>query len=539
MTTPEPDRRKRIVLVVALAVNLILLTVLGVSMFARLENVRAQEQTGLSWGDPAPQLDDLRAVDGRAVSTRPVATGGTAFFIFFDTSTVEALEPQLDVLARTHLDDPHLELTAVFQGDEAAWRDLDRAVPERFPVVADAGGEVARAFAIAAAEAGSFSVAVDDAGLIRLFLGTILPAHLIAEVAGRSSPPNVGAAGGARRAAPSPIAAGAGVRPGMVDAAAPTGRLETGQVRVRLRRVSDRGAGRLEVGSDGTIYALDRRQHAIWMLTPDGADLRRLGGFGQGPGDLIMPYDMGVEADGSLLVVERGNQRLQRLGPEGGTRAELSVAGNVSAVTVAGDGTILVAASRSGHRVLRTERDLRSLRPHVALAEVPWLRGRLETDLAEGIEVAPLHDRLAMALNESYVRIGRSGRLFLIRVWKPALEVFDARGRRLFGRDLTFSGLDRWSQRFDDTLSQLLAEGTAGVLILVQDFALAPDDETVALALTGDCPGVVLATPDGTVHHELCLLDDRGLPFEPTAICGLGGGRWLVGNGLGIFTFEQ
>ena len=53
--------------------------------------------------------------------------------------------------------------------------------------------------------------------------------------------------------------------------------------------------------------------HRIVVTGRDGLIRRILGGAGPGPGRLAYPYDLAIEDDGSILVVEYGNNRVQRL----------------------------------------------------------------------------------------------------------------------------------------------------------------------------------------------------------------------------------
>ena len=61
------------------------------------------------------------------------------------------------------------------------------------------------------------------------------------------------------------------------------------------------------------LYIADAVNHRIVVTDATGRRLRILGGPGIDPGRLSYPYDLALEPDGTLLVVEFGNNRIQRL----------------------------------------------------------------------------------------------------------------------------------------------------------------------------------------------------------------------------------
>lgn len=61
------------------------------------------------------------------------------------------------------------------------------------------------------------------------------------------------------------------------------------------------------------LFIADAVNHRIVVTGRDGLIRRILGGAGPGPGRLAYPYDLALEDGGSILVVEYGNNRVQRL----------------------------------------------------------------------------------------------------------------------------------------------------------------------------------------------------------------------------------
>jgi hypothetical protein len=62
---------------------------------------------------------------------------------------------------------------------------------------------------------------------------------------------------------------------------------------------------------DSLVYVLDVVQKRVGMLSVDGSRAAWTGQSGRGPGEFIDPVALGVGAEGSLYVVDRGNLRVE------------------------------------------------------------------------------------------------------------------------------------------------------------------------------------------------------------------------------------
>ena len=71
------------------------------------------------------------------------------------------------------------------------------------------------------------------------------------------------------------------------------------------------------VDSDGNIYVLDERNTRIQKLTPEGIFLLSIGRHGQGPGDFQYPYSMDIDDADRLHVFDFMNKRIQVMTPGG------------------------------------------------------------------------------------------------------------------------------------------------------------------------------------------------------------------------------
>jgi DNA-binding beta-propeller fold protein YncE len=82
----------------------------------------------------------------------------------------------------------------------------------------------------------------------------------------------------------------------------------------------------LVVDGQGRVYVLDSFRNgfpadpgtgAVQVFDADGQFLAEWGAYGTHPGELIGPFGIGLDPDGTLLIAEFDNNRVQRFTPEG------------------------------------------------------------------------------------------------------------------------------------------------------------------------------------------------------------------------------
>ncbi len=74
----------------------------------------------------------------------------------------------------------------------------------------------------------------------------------------------------------------------------------------------------LEVDSAGRVYVLDGYAHRVRAFSPEGRELWSMGREGEGPGEFTAPVGLAWAPDGTLWVVDPGNQRATVLDPADG-----------------------------------------------------------------------------------------------------------------------------------------------------------------------------------------------------------------------------
>ncbi|MDH6196060.1 sugar lactone lactonase YvrE [Mycobacterium frederiksbergense] len=72
------------------------------------------------------------------------------------------------------------------------------------------------------------------------------------------------------------------------------------------------------VGADGRIFVTDGYLNArVSVFDPDGIFMYQFGAAGDGDGQFMLPHDLTIDVDETILVADRMNRRLQRFDAEG------------------------------------------------------------------------------------------------------------------------------------------------------------------------------------------------------------------------------
>jgi DNA-binding beta-propeller fold protein YncE len=67
----------------------------------------------------------------------------------------------------------------------------------------------------------------------------------------------------------------------------------------------------------GNVIVLDMGNHRLMKYDMNGKLIKQIGSIGQGPGELLRPYDFDVDGEGKLYVVEDGNKRVSIFSGDG------------------------------------------------------------------------------------------------------------------------------------------------------------------------------------------------------------------------------
>ena len=65
------------------------------------------------------------------------------------------------------------------------------------------------------------------------------------------------------------------------------------------------------------LLVTDRGKHCVWVMSPEGKPISRIGKLGTGEGELLLPHGITVLNDDSIAVSESGNHRISIFAPNG------------------------------------------------------------------------------------------------------------------------------------------------------------------------------------------------------------------------------
>ncbi len=71
------------------------------------------------------------------------------------------------------------------------------------------------------------------------------------------------------------------------------------------------------VGLGGSLWVVDKSNNRVQKFSPDGKFLAKFGSSGAGEGQFSSPASIAVDRDGNLLVLDKGNNRVQKFDPDG------------------------------------------------------------------------------------------------------------------------------------------------------------------------------------------------------------------------------
>ena len=77
------------------------------------------------------------------------------------------------------------------------------------------------------------------------------------------------------------------------------------------------GPAGIAIGADGSILVAEHGNHRVQRLSATGSPVAEWGRKGSGPGEFVNPYGVAIGADGRVFVADRGNNRLQIFSPTG------------------------------------------------------------------------------------------------------------------------------------------------------------------------------------------------------------------------------
>ena len=103
----------------------------------------------------------------------------------------------------------------------------------------------------------------------------------------------------------------------------------------------------LALDASGNLYVLDTGNHRVQKFGPNGKFLSSIGRQGQGPGDFYYPESFGLDARGTLFVADTNNQRIQVMAADSKENRTIHVPNNmVGKIVLLSSGRLVMGPGR-------------------------------------------------------------------------------------------------------------------------------------------------------------------------------------------------
>ena len=187
----------------------------------------------------------------------------------------------------------------------------------------------------------------------------------------------------------------------------------------------------IAVDGAGDLYILDTGNHRIQKFGPDGKFLASLGRQGQGPGEFYYPSWLAVDDKGFLWVSDPNNQRIQVLTPDGKDHKTLKVLQQGSGPVFLGRaGELVEGAPRMRLMMNPDEKKPESL---PKLVKVLDLAGKAVREFGEPVDFK--NELVNSAANDVILTVDGDGQVYLVFPAQNRIEKYAADGRLLWRAD--------------------------------------------------------------------------------------------------------
>jgi sugar lactone lactonase YvrE len=187
----------------------------------------------------------------------------------------------------------------------------------------------------------------------------------------------------------------------------------------------------IAVDGAGDLYVLDTGNHRVQKFGPDGTFKASLGRQGQGPGEFYYPSWLAVDDKGFLYVSDPNNQRIQVLTPDGKDHKTLKVLEQGSGPVFLGKAGELVEGSPRMRFLINQDEEKPAALPK--LVKVRDSEGKVLREFGEPRDFGD--DLVNNGGNEVIMTVDGAGQVYLVFPVQNRIEKYAADGRLLWRAD--------------------------------------------------------------------------------------------------------
>ncbi|MDW7761938.1 MAG: NHL repeat-containing protein [Acidobacteriota bacterium] len=312
---------------------------------------------------------------------------------------------------------------------------------------------------------------------------------------------------------------------------------EQKQTIIEVKIVSNTGGHKVRVDTNRNIYVLNSRKHNIMVLTPAFKVIRRIGGFGQGPGEFNMPWDFDIDKLNRLWVVDYFNTRIQVLDTDGTSIAVFPVNRSVQSVTCLSSGEVLINNAGEGRLYSKIDIQGNILESFGVKKEIPWLDPMIEkSDLKSGKKKV-LYDSYPILLNSSLIRSDDMDNIYLLYQYIPVLRKFNPKGEMIYDVTPEAQRIEQKIKENQNIVRRNILEGALGSGVIFQDIAISPKSGRIFAVPT--VPVMIIFDNSGEKIDEIEFVEEEtGRPLWPLGICRHIDHQWIGVNDSATFVFR-
>jgi sugar lactone lactonase YvrE len=187
----------------------------------------------------------------------------------------------------------------------------------------------------------------------------------------------------------------------------------------------------IAVDGTGDLYVLDTGNHRVQKFGPDAKFKASYGRQGQGPGEFYYPSWLAVDDKGFLYVSDPNNQRIQVLTPDGKDHKTLKVLEQGSGPVFLGKDGELVEGSPRMRFIMNQDEEKPAALPK--LVKVRDREGKLLREFGEPRDFGD--DLVNNGGNEVILTVDGAGQVYLVFPVQNRIEKYAADGRLLWRAD--------------------------------------------------------------------------------------------------------